>query len=213
MNIGIDVDGVLADFNVSYQKVLIGITQKNLFGTLPYDPPEWNYVEPLGYTKEDDQKAWDWIKISPMFWRDLPRYPEAANEIGRLISLSFKGHSVYYITNRMGNNPKHQTERWLYRNGYMVSTHAPTVLVTAHKGLAAAALELDCYIDDKPSNCEDVIKQRGLKTATYLMDRTWNQRFEGKYITRVKSISEMLDAELKAEVRQTEEADAVAAGS
>lgn len=192
-NIGVDVDGVLARFDEEFSKVLIHVTGKNLFPYLPYDPPCWEWTEPLGYTREEEGKAWDFVKKSTVFWQTLPAYKDAGNVVKTLIEHSIKGDSVYYITNRMGQNPKKQTERFLYNLGYFGSIHVPTVLVTAHKGLAAAALELDCYIDDKPSNCDDVVKHRGLKTQVFLQDRNWNQDFNGKYVTRVKSVLEMLE--------------------
>lgn len=191
--IGVDVDGILADFSAGYAKVLIKTSGRDLFPCKPYDPPCWYWAEPLGYTKEEDTVALDWVKQSENFWQNLEPYADAGSVIDRLWKLQALGHDVYFITNRPGINSKRQTERWIWERTAVLMP-APTVLVSEHKGMSAAALELTHYIDDKPSNCTDVIKHRGLKTLVYLMDRSWNAEGAGTYVTRVKSVHEMLDA-------------------
>lgn len=187
--IGCDVDGVLACFDGSFSKVLIETSGKNLFPKLPYDPPCWDWCAPLGYTKEDETRAWEFVKNSPNFWATLGTYHDTGTVLDKLIEAEVvDGAEVYFITNRMGKGPKWQTEEWFRNNGY----DYPTVLVSAHKGMSAAALELDLYIDDKPSNCDDVVKARGLKTKVFLMDRSWNQDYDAKYVTRVSSVLDML---------------------
>lgn len=189
---GIDVDGVLALFDKAFTQVLIKTSGKDLFPAHPYAPPCWNWCEPLGYSKEEESAAWDAVKASKDFWRNLDTYPETESVIDRLWTMQKQGHDVYFITNRMGINPKRQTEDWL-NDLTPTLWPSPTVLVSAHKGLSAAALELTHYIDDKPSNCTDVVKAMGVKCRTYLLDRTWNQEGAGTYVPRLKSVHEMLD--------------------
>lgn len=186
LRFGIDCDGVLAVFDQAYAKVLIEVTGKDRFPCHPYEPPCWDWCEPLGYSKDDENKAWDFIKQSPRFWRDLPAYEDTEAVIMRLNFLMLAGHEVYFITNRLGNKPKLQTELFLTQRGMAL----PTVLVTSDKGPVIKGLKIDAFIDDKPSNCVDAAAARA-ETQVFLLDRPWNQ--EGKVGLRVKSVHEMLD--------------------
>lgn len=191
--VGIDIDGILADFQTGFAPVLVKTSGRDLFPYHPYsDPPCWDWPEYLGYSKEEVTGALNDVKSNPKFWEKLEAYPDVDEIMNRLWNMQKAGHEVYFITNRMGITPKHQTDRWLYARTPSILP-SPTVLVSAQKGMSAAALELTHYIDDKPSNCTDVIKYRGLKTLTYLLDRPWNQEGAGSYVQRVKSVNEMLD--------------------
>lgn len=190
--LGVDLDGVLAQFDDSFTKLLIKTSGRDLFPAHPYLPPCWNWCEPLGYTKDEESAAWEAVKQSKDFWRNLAAYPETENVITRLWALQKHGHDVYFITNRMGVKPKRQTEDWLA--DYTPTLYpVQTVLVSAQKGMCAAALELTHYIDDKPSNCHDVVV-KSPNTKTYMMDRSWNQGVEISGVPRVKSVNAMLDA-------------------
>jgi hypothetical protein len=182
---------VLAIFDQGYTNKLIEVTGRDLFPTKPYAPPCWDWVQPLGYTKQEEVRAWEAVCEDPEFWEKLPPYPETESVLTRLFDLECNGHEVYFITNRMGVAAKNQTFAFLRNHGYQ----EPTVLVTAKKGPSAFALDLHCYIDDKPSNCRDVIKYMGLNCKTFLMDRSWNQAPEDeiKYAPRVKSVHDFLD--------------------
>lgn len=188
--IGVDVDGVLAIFDQGYTDVLIKTSGRDLFPTKPYDPPCWDWTAPLGYTKEEDKAAWQAVLDSTNFWRTLPAYPDASRNLGLLGALDAGGHEVYFITTRFGIKPKAQTTEWLYRNGY---TGTPSVIVSSKKGPIAEGLGLDVFIDDKPSNCTDVLKHCGTSCKVYLLDRSWNQEADFKYVTRIKSIKAMLE--------------------
>src|SRR5712691_9573992 len=112
MIIGVDCDGVLADFNTAFIALCKKVTGRNLFPE-GYEQHTWNYPEALGYTSEEVSAVWASIKANPDFWAMLPVYPEAYDALRYLQNLRFRGDDIYFITNRMGNCPKHQTERWL----------------------------------------------------------------------------------------------------
>jgi hypothetical protein len=141
---------------------------KDLFPARPFEVPCWNYPEHYGYSREEVNAVWATIKADPTFWQNLPVYPTTLDDISYLEKLKQVGHNVYFITNRMGVRAKLQTERWLRRKGF----EGPTVLLTAHKGLAARTLELTHYIDDRWENVLDVATTN---TQTFVMDRPWNR--------------------------------------
>lgn len=209
MRIGFDVDGLLADFTRSFMPLLVKVTGKNLFE--PDDinnPPCWNWDIHRGYTKDEQRAAWAVIKESPSFWTTL-RPTSQLRTLQVMILDLLRNHEVYFITNRMGTDPKWQTELWLRQH---LQIDLPTVLISGAKGLCAKALKLDCYIDDNADNCNDVINQTcehwgvvpvgAPATRTYLLDASYNRPggpenvVNDPRVIRVKTLGEMFDAEL-----------------
>ena len=162
ISIGVDVDGVLADFTESYNKILSRLHGEDLLKG--EDPPCWYWPTAIGYTAEHDAQAWKEIKESPDFWARLRPTLEAAPTLIGLSHSYANGHNVYFLTDRMGIAPHMQTAAWLMAHGY---AGPPQVLLTCAvkdkegksvgvKGHAAKALALTHFIDDKPENCIDV---------------------------------------------------------
>ncbi len=171
MKIGIDVDGVLANFNHGAVALYREITGKDLFQPGDdSDPPVWNFAAHRGYTKEETSAVWEIIKSSPNFCQSLPRYEENCEALAKFY-LRFPQDDVYFITSRVGVTAKEQTEEWFMAQGFF-----PTVLIvgTGEKGNVAKALKLDAYIDDYYENCIDVTQQSP-KTRCYVLNRNYNQ--------------------------------------
>ena len=222
MRIGFDIDGVLANFTTAFIQETIRIAGKNLF--LPEDsrnPPDWNYHLTRGYTEEEIKPVFASIAASPNFWLDLKEEPGCSTLRMCILDLQ-RFHDVYFVTNRQGEDAKWQTEQWLLLH---LGIERPTVLISKEKGLVARALKLDCYLDDNLENANDVVLRTlpspvkilcGVPSCkslpqpddspscrTYLLDRSYNQsRGPGNgpqddRVTRVKSVGEFLDYELK----------------
>lgn len=203
MRIGIDVDGVLADFNSAYIKLLKALPGQNLFPE-PYTPDTWYYPEKLGYSKAQIDSVWADIKVNPYFWRDLEPYNDDDGSTADTIREWMSKHDVYFITARPGVSAKRQTEHWLQAYLEPLSYPTPTVLVTSDKAGACEILSLDHYIDDRRSNIVDcatfcVHEATGVPTVSlYLLDRQWNQDARHHHpiedypnVVRVASIAEM----------------------
>jgi uncharacterized HAD superfamily protein len=190
MRIGVDCDGVLADFNTAFIAYTIKVTGVDKFPKRPFEITTWNYPQSYGYTEKQVSAVWDCIKQDHIFWATLPTYDDSECSCDMLNEHARCGDEIYIITNRMGLRPKDQTEMWLEKRGYQ----NPTVLITADKAGAARVLQLDAYIDDKFENCDDVSRTvfRGQKVRTFMLDRPWNRQVEPKGVTRVESVAEML---------------------
>lgn len=168
--LGIDIDGVLADFNAGYRKKFINYTGLDLFRG-EVDPPCWNYEASYGYTPEQTKAVWSLIRDDDYFWRGLSPYAETRTFLRTLDNLP-EGE-VYFITSRVGIDVKGQTERWLQDHGF--TFNIPTVLIArGEKGPLAKSLGITHFIDDRPENCHSV-ELHSPETQVRLLRRRYNE--------------------------------------
>ena len=188
MRIGLDIDGVLADFNTPFIALMKESAGRDLFPP-DYWPHTWNYPEALGYTSAEVSAVWEHIKANGVFWQYLPMLPGLSQFYKWFYSggASADVHEFYFVTSRMGRRVKLQTENWLdVRVG-----RGLTVLISSEKGAIAKALKLDFYVDDRAENIADVI-EKSPSTRAFLLDSPWNQHMDVG--TRIYALSEFLDA-------------------
>lgn len=178
MVLGIDIDGVLADFTTAYADLLVEITGSDL---LPKGwregivnktfPTSWNWDLDAGYTKEQTRQVWErGILTSAKFWRSLQALPGAQDAIKQFNKLSNEGHEVYFMTHRMGKKAKQQTEEWLYDHGM----NYPTVLLSGDKTPLLANLGAKFFIDDKVATMNDVLRAGVVGEHLYIINSPWN---------------------------------------
>lgn len=193
MRIGIDVDGVLADFVNPYIERVIAVTGEDRFPPRPFEVTEWLTAQAYGYTGWQADAAMVSIYVDPFFWQNLPPYPNTKDDLVAIGGFIEKGHEVYFITARAGVRVKRQTERWLAAHTHgEAELPVYTVLISEEKGACAAALDLDAYLDDRPDNLLAVHKQAPT-THTGMMTRPWNMKYQPLYVPRVTSVREFLD--------------------
>lgn len=149
----IDVDGVLANFTDAYAKALTRRTGIEFPVASADWPTSWFWERDAGVTKEQESETWHHDIIqSRTFWQRLSPVPNAKPALKHLNKMTQRGDEVYFITNRMGDLAKLQTERWLYAHG----VNYPTVIVTGDKVPFLRALKANFFIDDKPDTVMDV---------------------------------------------------------
>jgi hypothetical protein len=174
-NLGIDIDGVLACFDIGYRQALHRVSGHH--GTIKREeePDRWHWPVHYGWTQQDDHNAWAEIKGDPNFWAGLPAYPEAPFALRALLMAAAEGHNVYFLTNRPGQQPHTQTVRWLRSYGYPFPSVllCPEVKGVSTKGLIARGLQLTHVIDDKPENL-DAVLDTSPATTCILRARGWN---------------------------------------
>ena len=203
--IGIDMDGVLANFNFAYAALLEQVSGQRLFHEGyrgdPNWPATWNYARDAGY-EDYEHEAWQRI-LSPAtkFWESLDALPGIGQTIHTLDQLS-QTHDVYFITTRPGPDAKQQTEEWLMEQGMF----NPTVLIsTGNKLPLIQGLGLDAFIDDKPENVQHLSKPERQTDGvwltewtpvckqTFIVDAPYNRVGICGGVTRVKNVQEALD--------------------
>lgn len=190
LRIGIDIDGVIADFTNPHKKKLEQISGHKPDWDEKTDPNCWSWEEVYGYSKEHTRQFWDHTASVQgwEFWRELPTL--CTMEEREIISGLCTDNDVFFISSRPIVHRK-TTDRWLHRQ-FGESTEFTTIL-TRFKGHIAAGLELHAMIDDKPENLVDVLRYRGRACKPFLLNRPWNQVDVSSSIIRVNSITEALD--------------------
>jgi 5'(3')-deoxyribonucleotidase len=169
--IGVDVDGVLANFvrgAITMSRALFPnaniSTDESLLKT-------WDF-KGIGLTTEQEAILWACIHNTQNFWQNLTPLPSTS-----LLPVLAQHHDLIFVTNRLetpGNTVCKQTERWLK---FYFDILNPYVICAGSKGEVCQGLRLAAFIDDKPENIEDIRQHCGeypyggprfyLKTATY----------------------------------------------
>lgn len=184
--IGIDIDGVLANFNHSFREFIHEHTDVRLPEITDTYPDAWDYHKRAGVMKQDDSKLWKLINDSQTFWKNIPAYSDATLFLEWAAWLPSEV-DVYFITSRPGKTAKAQSEAWLQKNGWGYDFH-PTVLISSKKGECASALELTHFIDDKNENVLDVYHNGPRSCALVMLARPWNSIVED--VPRIATINE-----------------------
>ncbi len=167
--LGIDVDGVVADFVDAYRYLCQHLVGK----PLPERPACWDFPQAAGYTEAEVERVWAYIHANPEWWDTLR--PLAG-------PLVWPGADVYYITARP-RVPRTLsiTESWVRR---CVDPKA-RVLLAPDKGAAAKALRLTHYIDDRPENLL-AVRKASKDTLVTLRRQPWN---EGSPLFKDKAVA------------------------
>jgi len=192
LRIGVDLDGVLADFNstfIALIKQMIGIELPPVSDTYP---DCWSYHRAGGVTKQQDAVLWAHISDPTVrFWRRLGELPGATMLRDLSDMMDARKVVVYFITTRLGASAHQQSMTWLAAHGF----RAPVVLIAGSedaKGKLALGLGLDAFIDDKPENCIQV-KLQSPSTKVFILNAPYNKTLAFDGITRVWHVREMLE--------------------
>lgn len=190
--VGIDLDGVLVDFNKVFLEKLSAFEGKEY--TVD-QVTNYSYIKCLpGVDKNAVSQVFREISRAPDFWIDLP--PISQQGVDAAVELSEISH-LYAITARAPTsftcqNPRYsatlvQSEYWLRSRGIDVMG----VIVcknSGSKGSVANALRCDYFLEDSP---ESFVSCREFGIDAYLMDAPYNRYIETGQ--RIYSVQEYLD--------------------
>src|SRR5512146_2140191 len=106
--LGIDIDGVLANF-VDGFNLLIGKRYAKYLPKQTDDyPTVWDWYKAEGITDDQDKTLWGMVNDSPSFWRDLPSFTDTKFNLSLLSAIVEMGNDVYFVTIRPGPSAKSQ---------------------------------------------------------------------------------------------------------
>lgn len=158
LRLGLDLDGVFADFNTSAAYTTGELTGRHLAPFFqgapgqPYLPTTWNWWKTLGYTRTEIDRFWAHVTTEPTWWLNLPSYAGTGTFFAQLQrEIAAHALDVFFLTTRPGYNAHWQCVQWVRDHGI----EHPQVAIAANaesKGLLAAGLGLHAYVDDYPPN-------------------------------------------------------------
>jgi hypothetical protein len=163
LRIGIDVDGVLADFRTAFHTAAIRVLRREV------DEGDVSPQSAGPLAPDDLRKVWDYIAKTQNWWMAVEPYEPG--QIARLYSLTrAAGWEVFFLTRRppsAGDSVQFQTQWWIERCGF----YLPAVLtVPGSRGDIANGLRLDLLVDDQLINCVEVVS--ATPTRALLVQRT-----------------------------------------
>ncbi len=183
IKIGVDIDGVLADFTVAARDVC-----KKLFNGRPDDSlvqTGWGF-DSLGMSSEEENLMWKAIDKSEDWWMNLKKLPDTY----MLEQLMDTGkYRIVFITNRKdgtGNPVDYQSSEWLSEKFNL--RHA-NVILSDDKGPVVKGLKLDYYIDDRDKNVLEVL-QAAPNCKTYMCKWPWKPSFQSGFPNTVNNFNE-----------------------
>lgn len=178
MIVGVDLDGVIADFDGGWRRayaVWYGKEVRDL-------TEEWDDNARLTFGSQAEFFAW--VGDVPGFWQDLAPVPGA---LGALRELRKQGHQIRFITARP-EWARSQTLRWLIANGQP----SDELHFTGEKWRVPAHI----YIDDSPAVLADLKEAKAPYVIRFA--RPWNKKAPGmscanwdEVLTRVGIITEV----------------------
>jgi hypothetical protein len=184
LRVGFDVDGVVADFHTAFRATAAAVEQES--GGAQSGHP---------LTADAVKRVWERIDRTSQWWLTLD--PHEPDQLQRLYRTSRERRwEVYFLTTRpssAGETTQFQTQWWLEQHGFAL----PSVMtVPGSRGDAANAVKLDIAIDDRLTNCVDIIAASRAKAVLLLRrdDPGIRDQALARGIGVVSTLAEALDA-------------------
>lgn len=186
LRLAVDIDGVCADFNTEFKKVL------DVFHGTEVDAvvDVWHWDQKY-YSKEVCKKAWDFVRITnPHWWLSL----EPLYGMEHLVQVVNREKAeVIFPTNRSFDGATRISTAWFENQGMF----NPQAITVKNKAEVVAGLGVDAFIDDNADNCLNTLKKVGAHgTRVYLLKAAYNtELWTNKHIIGVSSLREFLEKE------------------
>tara|TARA_Y100000310_G_scaffold338954_1_gene430117 strand:- start:89 stop:718 length:630 start_codon:yes stop_codon:yes gene_type:complete len=192
--LGINLDGVLADYWTAYLRRL----RRAHAALSPATPMPTSVAgSARAFSPAVRGHVWQDINASPTFWVDLSPYPDTPDVLRRLEAID----RVYFLTRRYGTNVRSQTATWLTAMGYHRHPSVLVVPTDRDKAALASTLQLTGVIDDSIS-VGRALRRGAPRCAFRLIAQPWNQTEQverGRRHLRVQTVHTALDDLLGAE--------------
>jgi uncharacterized HAD superfamily protein len=185
MVIGLDIDGVVADFLSPFLRFV-----ERKIGNGPILPDSITDFSFKGHPLLSEKIVWDCMEVvsyDPDFWQDLssllsPREWQALEGLNRKGQLVFVTHRYERETYDIHG----VTCDWLKRHGIS----SPSVHFTQEpKARLVENLGVRLFVDDRYENCEDVAEKT--QAVVLMPHRPYNQSFTHPRVKRIRNFDEL----------------------
>jgi uncharacterized HAD superfamily protein len=185
MMVGLDIDGVLADFISAFLRVL-----EARIGNGPIDPEsitDPNFLNHPLVTTEIISECMINVSYDPKFWDALAPLPsaeqwQALDQLSRKQKLVFVTHRYERVTYDIGR----VTRDWLRKHGI----GNPVVYFTQnHKSELIEKLNVKLFVDDRHENCRDVAENT--QALVLMPHRSYNQSFSHPRVLRIQDLDDL----------------------
>jgi len=187
MMIGLDIDGVLADFVTPFLQRL-----ERRAGAGPIDPAsitDPNFQNHPFVTQEIIYDCMVETSYDPEFWRTLAPLPEPNH--WQALNQMTRDNDVVFITHRWvcaSYDINRVTCDWLRRHGI----EDPIVHFTREKKSELVnQLKIELFVDDRHENCEDVATRT--EALVMMPHRPYNQAFHHPKVQRIHDLDGLFD--------------------
>ena len=158
LRLGIDVDGVLADWDFKARELL-----RREFGMLLNESRHWDDIE-----RQIGPLKWTWLweeGIKKGLFLSPPQYPENVRELKD----AAKRHDIVLIT-KVPWEAREDRLHWLKEKEIPFKQ-----LEMLDKGSNKGDIKCDAYLDDYEVNVEEIAKKQ-IQAHVCLLDRPWNRK-------------------------------------
>jgi hypothetical protein len=187
--LGLDLDGVIFQFNKSYCDLFKEKFNIEFPPETSLYPDTWNYELSKATVSQIDE-VWEEINNGRNydFWRNLQPYEGAQDFLDRANEYF---DEIHFITSRTGKDCKVATEDALIDQ---LGVFRPKVIISHYKVPDLIKIGATDFLDDRDKNFEDVLK--GINVAErpklWLLDRPWNRHYSDFSVQRIKDVNECL---------------------
>ncbi len=185
MIVGLDIDGVLADFLSPF---LLRLEQKTGNGPIHADSiTDFNFSEHPVLSDEVVMECLEEVSYDPTFWQGMSSLI-TPSEWKQLESLNLEKR-LFFVTHRYVRDTYDThgvTSEWLKKYGIS----QPVIHFTKEsKAELVEELGIQCFMDDRYENCQDIAEKT---TAMVLMPhRPYNRSFNHPAVKRIHNFSEL----------------------
>lgn len=187
MMVGLDIDGVVADFLTAFLRF---IEKKIGNGPIPQETiTDFKFKEHADLTEEIVWKCMEEVSCDPLFWRDLSPMI-SGKDWARLEELSYRRQLVF-LTHRFERETysiHRVSQDWLRSHGI----RDPIVYFTQEpKATLVNELGVSLFMDDQYENCVNVANET--QALVLMPDRPYNQSCVHPRIKKVFQFNELFD--------------------
>jgi hypothetical protein len=185
MLVGLDIDGVLADFVPPFLRILA-----ERAGSGPIDPEsitDPSFTTPPFLSADILSRCVAEVSSDALFWEELAPLPTpeqwcAFNRLSRKKRLIFITHR--YVSDRC--DTERVTREWLRKHGIS----DPVVYFTqTHKSELIARLNVELFVDDRHENCRHAAEHT--QAVVMMPHRPYNGSFDHPKVQRIRELAEI----------------------